>query len=75
MSNLSKRVLQIEQKQSGGQGQVSVIRLIVDPDQPEPIGYHYEGMDILRNPDESQERFTQRLFDSGGDVFLPIYRE
>ena len=52
MNNLSKRVLQIEQNQSGGQGQVSVIRLIVDPDKPEPIGYHYEGMDILRNPDE-----------------------
>ena len=75
MSNLSKRVLQIEQQQSGGQVQISVIRLIVDPDQPEPIGYNYEGMDILRNPDESQERFTQRLFDSGCDVFLPIYSD
>ncbi len=75
MSNLSKRVLQIEQQQSGGQVQISVIRLIVDPDQPEPIGYNYEGMDILRNPDEIEEKFNQRLFDSGGRIFLPIYRK
>ena len=75
MNNLHKRVLQIEQNLSGGQGQISVIRIIVDPDQPEPIGYNYEGMDIFRNPDEIEEHFTQKLFDSGGDIFLPIYRE
>jgi hypothetical protein len=75
MNNLHKRVLQIEQNLSGGQGQVSVIRLIVDPDQPAPIGYNYEGVDILRNHDEIEEKFNQRLFDSGGRIFLPIYRK
>ena len=74
MNNLHKRVLQIEQKQSGDH-EINIIRLIVDPDQSMPMGYSCEGMDILRNPDEAEDLFTQRLFDSGGDVFLPIYRE
>ena len=71
--SLLKRVLQIEQKQSGGQDEINVIRLIVEPDKPEPIGYSCEGLDIIKMEGETEEKFNQRLFDSGGRIFLPIY--
>jgi hypothetical protein len=74
MNNLHKRVLQIEQKQSGDH-EINIIRLVIDPDKQIPRGYSCEGVDILKIEGETEERFTQRLFDSGGRIFLPIYRK
>ncbi|MEY3759508.1 MAG: hypothetical protein RIR39_999 [Pseudomonadota bacterium] len=73
MNNLSSRILRMEQKKPNDRAPIEVIRLIVDMDSPMPIGYSCEGLDILKIEGETQERFTQRLFDSGGYIYQPIY--
>ncbi len=83
MSNLENRLTKLEEKQPSNQMVVRIIRTIIEPNAPTPIGYSLGDIKILKIPDESKEDFDTRLFDAVdwpiGDndrhIFWPIYAD
>ncbi len=84
---IKQRLIKLESSLPSNQMVVHIIRTIIDPNAPTPIGYSYGDIKILKIPDESKEVFDGRLFDAApiGDVnnigdidrhiFWPIYAD
>ena len=78
---IKQRLIKLESSLPVNPSVVRIIRTIVDCSGKTPIGYSYEGIDIFKRHDESEDDCKGRLWDAipAGDIkrhiFYPIYAD